>query len=207
MENSCFLIWNVRGLNDRARRDSVKSLVLDIKPSIVCLQETKLCTISDFDMLSILGSGFSNFVYSPAQGTRGGVLIAWRDGSFVSVASVVKNFSVSVQFQDESGSSWWFTGVYGPHQDIFKQEFIHELRTVRDECVGPWFLCGDFNMILREEDKNNSNINRLMMGRFRGFVNSMELKEIPLIGRRFTWSNQREVPTLVKLDHVFCTAD
>jgi hypothetical protein len=46
-----------------------------------------------------------------------------------------------------------------------------------------------------------------MMGRFRGFVNSMELKEIPLIGRRFTWSNQREVPTLVKLDHVFCTAD
>jgi hypothetical protein len=45
------------------------------------------------------------------------------------------------------------------------------------------------------------------MGRFRGFVNSMELKEILLIGRRFTWSNQREVPTLVKLDHVFCTAD
>jgi hypothetical protein len=27
-----------------------------------------------------------------------------------------------------------------------------------------------------------------------------------LNGRRFTWSNQRIVPTLVKLDHVFCTA-
>jgi exonuclease III len=65
MENSCFLIWNVRGLNDRTKRDSVKTLVLDIKPSIVCLQETKLCSISDFDILSILWSGFNNFVSSP----------------------------------------------------------------------------------------------------------------------------------------------
>jgi hypothetical protein len=46
-----------------------------------------------------------------------------------------------------------------------------------------------------------------MLGNFRGLVNSLELKEIPLIGRRFTWSNQRDVPTLVKLDHVFCTTD
>jgi exonuclease III len=68
MENNCFLIWNVRGLNDRAKRGSVKTLVLDIKPSIVCLQETKLCPILDFDILSILGSGFSNFVSSSAKG-------------------------------------------------------------------------------------------------------------------------------------------
>jgi exonuclease III len=176
MENSCILIWNVRGLNDRAKRDSVKTLILDIKPSIVCLQETKLCSISDFDILSILGFGFSNFVFSSAQGTRGGVLIAWRDGSFVSVASVVKNFYVSVQFQEESGSCWWFTGVYGLHQDNLKQDFLHELRLVREECVWPWFLCGDFHMILKEEDKNNSNINRTMMGIFRGLVNSLELK-------------------------------
>jgi exonuclease III len=56
MESNCFLIWNVRGLNDRVKRDFVKSLVIDIRPSIVCLRETKLCSISDFDILSILGS-------------------------------------------------------------------------------------------------------------------------------------------------------
>jgi exonuclease III len=77
MDSSCFLIWNVRGLNDRVKRDSVKSLVVDIRPSIICLQETKLCSISDFDVLSILGSGFSNFVYSPAIGTIGG---CWYPG-------------------------------------------------------------------------------------------------------------------------------
>jgi exonuclease III len=57
-----FLVWNVRGLNDRSKRDCVKTLVLSLKPSIVCLQETKLSSISVFDVLSILGAGFSNFV-------------------------------------------------------------------------------------------------------------------------------------------------
>ena len=68
-------------------------------------------------------------------------------------------------------------------------------------------LAGDFNMIYSSEDKNNDNINRAMMGRFRRFVNDLELKEIPLLGRRYTWSNERESPTLVKLDRVLCTND
>jgi len=72
--------------------------------------------------------------------------------------------------------------------------------------VGPWMVAGDFNQIYKSEDKNNSNINRSLLGHFRGLIGSLDLKEIHLNGRRFTWSNQRIVPTLVKLDHVFCTA-
>ena len=68
-------------------------------------------------------------------------------------------------------------------------------------------LARDFNMIYNSEDKNNDNLNMAMMGRFRRFVNDMELKEIPLLGRRYTWSNERASPTLVKLDRVLCTSD
>lgn len=60
-------------------------------------------------------------------------------------------------------------------------------------------------MIYSSEDKNNDNLNRDMMGLFRSFVNDFDLKEIPLIGRRYTWSNEREAPTLIKLDRVLCT--
>jgi exonuclease III len=66
MLDRCFLCWNVRGLNDRAKRDSVKSVVVDLRPSIICLQETKLSNISDFDILSILGASFINFVFKLA---------------------------------------------------------------------------------------------------------------------------------------------
>jgi hypothetical protein len=68
-------------------------------------------------------------------------------------------------------------------------------------------LAGDFNMIYKPEDKNNNNVNWALMGRFSRFVNDLELKEIPLLGRKYTWSNGRESPTMIKLDRVLCTSD
>jgi hypothetical protein len=45
------------------------------------------------------------------------------------------------------------------------------------------------------------------MSRFRRALSTLELKELYLNGRRFTWSNEREHPTLEKLDRVFSTVD
>lgn len=42
---------------------------------------------------------------------------------------------------------------------------------------------------------------------FRAALNSSSLREIPLIGRRFTWSNEQSPPTLVHLDRAFCNID
>jgi endonuclease/exonuclease/phosphatase family metal-dependent hydrolase len=66
---------------------------------------------------------------------------------------------------------------------------------------------GDFNLIYRAEDKSNDNLDRAMMGRFRRLLNDLLLNELPLSGRKFTWSNERASPTLVRLDRIFCTAD
>jgi hypothetical protein len=63
-------------------------------------------------------------------------------------------------------------------------------------------VAGDFNLSYKDEDKNNSNYNRVMMRRFRRFINDLAPKEIPLHGRQFTWSNEHESPTLVRLDRV-----
>jgi exonuclease III len=76
MSSGSILVWNVRGLNARARRDVVRELVASEHPSIVCLQETKLHVISPFDLMQIVGLGFEYF-YLPAKGTRGGILLAW----------------------------------------------------------------------------------------------------------------------------------
>jgi exonuclease III len=82
------------------------------------------------------------------------------------------------------GSGWCLTCVYGPQAEADKVAFLEELREVRRGQPGPWALCGDFNLIYRDEDKNNGNLNRRMMGRFRRFLNDCVLKEIYLHGRR-----------------------
>lgn len=77
------------------------------------------------------------------------------------------------------------------------------MRAVHAVCLGPRLVAGDFNLIYHAADKNNT----AMMGRFRRTLNQLQLKEIELIGQCFTWSNEREAPTLVRLDRAFCMAD
>lgn len=45
------------------------------------------------------------------------------------------------------------------------------------------------------------------MGRFRRFLNDLELKELNLSGRLYTWSNERWHPTLEKIDRVFASLE
>jgi hypothetical protein len=68
-------------------------------------------------------------------------------------------------------------------------------------------IAGDFNLICRAEDKNNANYNRAMMGQFRRLIDDLALKDVPLHGRKFTWSNQQASPTLVRLDRVLSIVD
>jgi hypothetical protein len=62
-------------------------------------------------------------------------------------------------------------------------------------------------LIYIQEDKNNQNLDRAMMGRFRRWINDLSLKEILFHGRHYTWSNRQNNPTLVKLDRVFCSVE
>lgn len=63
--------WNVRGLNKRARHDTVRTLVDDLRPSIMCLQETKLDVVQQHLVFAMLGVNFSDFAYLPASNIHG----------------------------------------------------------------------------------------------------------------------------------------
>lgn len=114
------------------------------------------------------------------------------------------SISIDVSIGDHS---WCLTAVYGPQADEDKVAFLDELREIRATVTSPWMIAGDFNLILDASDKNNANIHCRNMGRFRRFVNEHELKDIHLHGHNYTWNNERDRPTLVKLDRVLVTVD
>ena len=55
MDLSKILIWNVRGLNQRARRDLIRDVVRSSMADVVCLQETKLSCVTSA-ILSLLSA-------------------------------------------------------------------------------------------------------------------------------------------------------
>lgn len=138
MDPSHVLVWNVRGLNSTARRDSVRLIVDSAQVDVVCLQETKMESISRRTVLSMLGTDFdNNFVYLPSAGASGGILVTWRTKLGIVSASRIDNFSVSVQFQPTNKEAWWLTCVYGPQGNDEKIAFLQELRDIRALCPGP----------------------------------------------------------------------
>lgn len=164
-------------------------------------------SMNQFLFASVFGSNFDKYAALPVSGTRGGILVAWKSSVVQALSSRVDSYSVLVHFMEEEGRNWWFSGVYGPQEDNDKLLFLQELRDIRALCHGPWMVVGDFNLIYQAEDKNNANLNRALMGRFWRFLDDCELKEVQLLGRKFTWSNERDSPTLVRLDRAFCCSD
>uniref|UniRef100_A0A453K0Z4 Endonuclease/exonuclease/phosphatase domain-containing protein n=1 Tax=Aegilops tauschii subsp. strangulata TaxID=200361 RepID=A0A453K0Z4_AEGTS len=62
---------------------------------------------------------------------------------------------------------FWLTTFYGPVDDANKDSFLAELAKTAPPTTEPWLINGDFNLIYKARDKNNHNLNRRLMGRFR----------------------------------------
>lgn len=75
-------------------------------------------------LLSTVGQDFDHHIVWPAEGTRGGILIAWKEVVGHATETRVDNYSASVCFTQDDGSTWWLTGVYGPQHDDHKILFM-----------------------------------------------------------------------------------
>jgi exonuclease III len=179
------LPWNVRGLNNSARQEDVRQMVSLVKPEIICLQETKLVTIDRSTVCSTLGSQFAdNYFYLPGDGTRGGILVASRDSVFhLHQPHFTHNTISSTMLDNSINKEWTFTGVYGHQGSLEKAMFLRELRTIRHHAKHEWLIMGDFNMIYKAHDKNNSRLNLRLMNKFRRALNWMEVKVVDLMGK------------------------
>jgi exonuclease III len=207
IDQHCVLLsWNARGLNNKARRQVVKDLVTDTRATVVAVQETKLQVVDQAVVLETFGARFvDNFVALPADGVRGGILLAVDEDFYTlectergvhCITALIKSISGQVQ--------WNITVVYGPQEDNEKLMFLAELRWMQQLASDKWLIIGDFNLILQAVDKSNSNLNRRLIGEFRDVVQDLELKELNLRGRKFTWTNDR---THTRIDRAFCSAN
>lgn len=64
---------------------------------------------------------------------------------------------------------------------------------------------GDFSIIRKREEKNNDNFNAHWPFVFNAIIEHLNLREIALSGRQFTWASRRDNPTYEKLDRVLAS--
>lgn len=98
---------------------------------------------------------------------------------------------------------WSITGVYGPQSDNDKIQFMQEITNLRQNMLPAWLILEDFNLIYRAQDKNNNRVNLTLLNGFRSTIDNLMLVPIELKGKKYTWTNDQQNPTMTKIDHFF----
>ena len=107
--------WNVRGLNNPAKRKAVREFISSVKCNIVCLQETKLQVLTQFKLRSFLTANLYNHAASPSDGASGGILVAWDSTMVTGQPVSTHKYHVTVSFSSTTTNvSIVITSMYAP---------------------------------------------------------------------------------------------
>jgi hypothetical protein len=96
-----------------------------------------------------------------------------------------------------------FIGVYGPTTHAQRAQLYDELKQAKPQVQIPWMLAGDFNVTLHITDRSNRNHSSREMIQFRNLIHSLDLIDLQLKGRQYTWCNEREILSFVRQDRFF----
>lgn len=171
---------------------------------MVCLQETKRETFDIAFIRKFCPPAFDEFEYLPSVGASGGILTIWKSAFFEGHLAFRNNFAVSVDFKSwHNNTEWLLTNVYGPCTREGKIEFTDWLKNIDMPDDIDWMIVGDFNLMRRPEDRNKlgGDVNEMFL--FNEAISALRLVELPLQGRRYTWTNKQQDPLLERLDWFF----
>ncbi|MCH85381.1 endonuclease/exonuclease/phosphatase family protein, partial [Trifolium medium] len=176
--------WNTRGLGGLEKRQEVRKLVGNLKPFIMCIQETKMQTFDDFLVTSLWGNSPYAFSYRPSVGASGGLMTIW-DASEVDVWSTESREHVLWCHGRiiKTGEEFYVANVYAPCDDRGKQSSDINVGG-RMVCV-----CGDFNAVKTVDERHSARGGQRFMDHisFNRFIEDNNLIDLPLSGSKFTW--------------------
>ncbi|KAK8593983.1 hypothetical protein V6N13_042477 [Hibiscus sabdariffa] len=179
------LTWNVRGFGRREKWASAANFKRKNGPNVVCFQETKLEEVPASFQRKIRNAGNCKMAYAPAVGTAGGLITLW-DEDFFQASNVL--------------ISGRYIAIIG---NIIRHKFSNFLKS--DDI--PWCIGGDFNFFLNPTEKVGMSFNGAQINMFRTFISDAGLVDLPMSDGSFTWSNNRDSPSLVHLDRFLLSSN
>jgi hypothetical protein len=194
------------------KRKKIRDLVRGEKLDFLAIQETNMEAISDSFVNNLWGSCDCDWAFLPAEGNSGGILSIWNKvkASLVFTFIGVGFVGVCLDIVNESRRCF-VVNVYAKCNFRAKQQLWRDiLMSKRGFGEGLWCVLGDFNSV-------RDNIERRGVGQlagggfstemvaFNSFITSLDLVDMPLVGRTFTWFHPNGV-TMSRLDRLLISS-
>lgn len=188
------LCWNCHGLGHPYSIRALRRLVKEERPDLVFLSETKkkVCELQSLRSMFGLSSMIKMDCEGEGRQRMSGLLLMCNDNFEVNVKSLSQNhinFMVKVV---ESDQVFQLSNIYGYSKEYFKRHNMELLKSFKGEDNTPWLCCGNFNVVLNQEEKGGGNVvmmNQMLM--FAYTLDTCDLRDLGFLGNRFTWTNKR----------------
>ena len=140
--------------------------------------------------------------------TTGGVLIIWDRRVLERLEIMVGSFSMSFWWQGMGdGFIWACLGVYDPNDNNVRGQMWDELVGIQKYWKVPWYCIGDFNIVCFPSKRLGNSRLTPTMEQFSEFIDDLNLIDLPLEGRSYTWSSGSDQPLMFRIDRVFVSHD
>jgi exonuclease III len=195
------LNWNLRGINSEKKWLALASKISESNFDIVCLQETKRESFDEQYLRNFCPKKLNKFEFVPSVGASRGIIIIWNGSLFNGEVDFQNEFSLSIKFTSNlSDDSWILTNIYGPYIAERKAIFLDWFSNIDMPEDMDWLVLGDFDFMRKPSDRNKpgGDVNEMLL--FNEAISNLGLVELPLKGRKFTWSNMQQDPLLERLD-------
>ena len=179
---------------------------------MVCIQETKVGTINREKCSAIWGDDEYEWIDSPAENSGGGILTIWGKNQFKCEKSISKRgFIITIGKWGKDNIQVNIINVYSPCEINEKRRMWEDIIKYKEEVGGKvWCILGDFNAMRNLQERkgvNHIGINsRSEIQGFNEFIERMELIDLPLVGRKYTWYRTNG-SAKSRLDRILVTRD
>ena len=202
------IFWNCNGFADQKKYRFLSELVKEKNLNFMALSETGRTSIPQNTLNNICaGKDYLWHTKAPV-GHSGGMLVGVNLTTFDIGEIEEGEFFVRFKLRNrEDNFIWNLVSVYGPAQPDLKEKFLTELVQLCTKETIPIAIGGDFNIIWGPQDKNNDNYNDRWPFLFNAIIDAVNLRELELSGRKYTWANHLQNQTFEKLDRILVCTD
>ncbi|XP_026433532.1 uncharacterized protein LOC113330952 [Papaver somniferum] len=174
------LYWNINGVAKVEAGQKLRELVHDLKPEILCVAEPKI-KFSDKVICKLNLTGFMRkAVHNSSMHNIGNLWILWSANIEEPVVVNMTRQAITVRTEGVLISF-----VHASYIQVFRRRLWSQLSAV--DTTTPWLIMGDFNCVLRQDEKKGSReftwtngqsgVSRILSKLDRAIINEPWLKE------------------------------
>jgi hypothetical protein len=187
----------------------ISSRLLDLNPDIAILIETRVKKNKAENIrkrLQLRGNYLDNY----NKHENGRIWIFWNDNNVNIKMIRVTDQMIHCGVYDSKGDwMFWMTAIYAQNHLEHRKKLWKDIETLHSQHQGSWFLMGNFNNVLKSQDRIGGRI--VTESEYRDLntmMNSTSLYEMDSRGDHYTWSNkQRDYAIYPRIDRVIGNID